>query len=251
MTKPLPGALLLALISGLVAVAQATAAPPADIVASFDYAPASPLTGQVVAFASTSTATGQNNQVTFQVWDLDNDGRFNDASGTTAARWFSAAGVYTISLRAYDSHGHSSVATRSITVSDPPPPPPQVLTPFPTVRMSGKVTRRGTRLGHLSVEAPDGATVTLRCRGRGCPLRKQVRTAAVDFKATANGSRVIRFHRFDDRLFRKGAVIKVFVTRSGTIGKYVRFKMRHRKPPLRTDRCVGADTTVPVSCPLS
>jgi hypothetical protein len=251
MIRPFSGALLLALFAGLVAVAQAAAATPFSVVASFDYAPASPVTGQVIAFASTSTATGDNNQVTFQVWDLDNDGKFDDASGTTAARWFSTSGVYPISLRAYDRHGNSSVATQSITVSDPPAPAPSLLTPFPVVRMSGKVTRRGTRLAYLSVEAPDGATVTLRCRGRGCPLRRQTRTAAVDFDATARGSKLIRFHHFDGRLFRKGAVIKVFVTRSGTVGKYVRFKMRHRRPPLRTDGCVLAGTTVPLSCPLA
>jgi hypothetical protein len=154
------------------------------------------LTGQVVAFASTSTATGDNNRVGFQVWDLDHDGKFNDASGTTAARWFTTAGVYPISLRANDTHGHSSVATLSVT-----------------------------------------------------PARRLTHTASLDFDATANGSKAFRFRRLEHRLLRRGVVLKVLVTRAGTVGKYVRFRIRRHRPPLRTDSCMMLGTTAPVACP--
>jgi hypothetical protein len=240
------GALLLAAIATLAVSAQAPAATPSSVTASFNYAPATPLTGQVVAFASTSTVTGDNNRLGFQLWDLDNDGKFNDASGTTAARWFDTAGVYPVSLKAYDNHGHSSVATQNVTVSNPPPP---VLTPYPVVQMTGKVTRRGTRVLRFTTEAPAGSTVAVRCRGRGCPARRLSHTASLDFDATANGSKVIRFRRLEHRLLRKGVVLKVFVTKPGTIGKYVRFKIRGRRVPLRTDGCVMFGSTAPVTCP--
>lgn len=245
--------LALALALVVTGVGAARAASPLGVVASFTYTPASPLTGQVVAFSSTSTATGQNNQVTFQMWDLDNDARFNDATGTTAARSFPAAGSYTVSLRAFDEHGHSSVATQSLTVSDPPPPPPQLLTPFPVVRMAGKVTRRGTRVRRLSVEAPSGSAISVRCHGRrGCPLRRQALTAASDFHSSGlAGTRLIRIRSLERRLLRVGVVIKVFVTKPGMIGKFARFRIRRHKPPARTDGCVVPGVVEPTRCPSS
>jgi hypothetical protein len=247
MDRRVLGTLLLVSIAGLAAVTQAPAATPSGVTASFNYAPAAPLTGQVVAFASTSTTTGDNNRVTVQVWDLNNDGKFDDASGTTAARWFDAAGVYAISLKAYDARGHSAVATQNVTVSDPPPP---ILTPFPVVQMTGKVSREGTRASRVTVDAPEGSTVVVRCRGRGCPVRHQTRIASSGkFETEAKGLRSIRFRRFERRLLRPGLVLKVFVTKGGTVGKYVRFKVRRRRAPLRTDGFVGFGSTTPIACP--
>jgi hypothetical protein len=246
-------AVALALALAISGASAARAATPQGVIASFTYTPAAPLTGQVVAFSSTSTATGANNQVTFQIWDLDGDGRFNDAIGTTAARAFPAAGTYNVSLRAYDEHGHSAVATQAVTVSDPPPPAPQILTPFPVVRMAGKVTRRGTRLRRLSVEAPRGSAITVRCHGHHrCPLRKQALSAAYDFHSSGLPStRMIRIRRLEHRLLRAGVVIKVFVTKPGMIGKFARFRVRRHKPPARTDGCVLPGVAAPTRCPTA
>ena len=62
-------------------------------VASFAYTPASPLSGETVTFASTSTGT-----ITDLAWDLDGDGACDDAIGATAARSFPAAGAYPVRL---------------------------------------------------------------------------------------------------------------------------------------------------------
>jgi hypothetical protein len=256
MGKALRAALALAsfaiLATGSAAFAASPNPAPYGVTASFTYAPAAPMSGEVVALASTATATGDNNQVALQLWDLDGDGAFDDAVGANTARTFPAAGSYTVSLKAYDRHGHSAVATQSIAVAAPPPPPPPVLAPFPVVRMAGKVTRRGTRLRRLSVEAPSGSTITLRCHGRrGCPLRQHVEAAASQFDSRGLGGRVIRFHRFERRLLPAGIVIKVFVTKPGMIGKFARFKIRRRKPPARTDGCVVPGVATPTRCPSS
>jgi hypothetical protein len=39
------------------------------------------------------------------------------------------------------------------------------------------------------------------------------------------------------------------VTKVSTIGKYTRFKIRSRKPPIRSDRCLMPGSSKPVDCP--
>jgi YD repeat-containing protein len=87
--------------------------------AAFAANPVSPSTGQPVTFTSSSSdPDGQN--VTL-AWDLDDNGKFDDGSGTTASRTFAKAGTYTIRLQAMDTEGMSSVASRLITVGGRPP----------------------------------------------------------------------------------------------------------------------------------
>lgn len=255
MRKPRPVSLLLPLILILataVAGSTALARGRTSVVASFTFSPASPVTGDLITFSSTSVATGTRNSVTTHDWDLDGDGKYDDATGPTVQRSFLTSGPHMIGLRAGDSHHNKSETFQTVTVSrDRAALPGRLLSPFPIVRIAGRVSRRGTRLWRLSVAAPDGATVRVRCRGRGCPLRRQSRKASVDFDVTQNGLKVIRFRRLEHRLLRRGVVMKVFVTRPGGVGKYVRFKMRRKRPPLRSDRCAVSGTTVPVTCPLS
>jgi hypothetical protein len=52
------------------------------------------------------------------------------------------------------------------------------------------------------------------------------------------------------RLLRAGVIVKVFVTRAGTVGKFTRFRVRRGKPPLRSDRCLLPGSSVPVQCPV-
>jgi hypothetical protein len=169
------------------------------------------------------------------------------------ARTFQTSGNHIVSLRVVDKHQNESATSQTLVVTprERRSGPRGLLSPFPIVRMSGSLGRSGTRLWRFSVEAPDGATVRVRCRGRSCPVRRQSRTASVDFEATGKGLKLIRFKRLERRTLRRGVVVKVFVTRVGAVGKYVRFKMRRNKPPLRSDRCVLAGTTVPIACPPS
>jgi hypothetical protein len=236
-----------ALLAAVVAGSTALAGGKVGVVASFTFSPASPATGDLITFTSTSAASGGGNTVVSQDWDLNGDGRFTDATGPVVQQSFLIPGAHIIGLRVTDQHHHTSDAAQTVTVTREP----QLLSPFPIVRIAGSASRRGTRLWRLSVAAPNGARVVVRCRGRGCPVRHQSRTASVDFETNSSGLKVIRFRRFEHRLFHRGVVMKVFVTRTGTVGKYVRFKMRRKKPPLRSDRCVAASSTIPLSCPLS
>ena len=79
----------------LLVTASASAQQP--LTASFTYAPAQPVAGQNVTFTSTSTGSPD-----VTVWDLDNDGAYDDGSGTTARRAFPAG----------DAHGAAEGAAR-------------------------------------------------------------------------------------------------------------------------------------------
>jgi hypothetical protein len=123
-------------------------------------------------------------------------------------------------------------------------PVPPYLTPIPIVRLVGRTTRTGSRITLLRVKAPRGAKVTLRCSGgkkKGCKISRKARTSP--------HSGLVRFKEVERRL-RSGVRLKVFVNKGNTIGKYTSFKIRARKAPARTDRCLfPGDPFEPVSCP--
>ena len=218
-------------------------------VAAFDYRPATPIADQQVTFFSTSDDPDKN--IESIDWDLDGDGSF-ETGGSNVARSF-PTGSFNVSVRVTDTEGSFSIATRTIVVSAPPPAaqPPQIsttgpqlrlLNPFPIVRIAGRIGRKGTRFRMLSVRAPSGSTVTVRCKGRSCPFKASRRSAKV--------SRQVRIRKLERRLLRAGAFIRIFVTKPGAIGKYTSIRVRKRKPPRRADRCLMPNSnTKPVRCP--
>jgi hypothetical protein len=134
--------------------------------------------------------------------------------------------------------------------SPPPPPPPPggggggtatpLLSPFPIVTIAGRLTRRGARLTRLVIRGPSDSNVLARCRGRGCGARSA--------RATIGPRGSVRIRRFQ-RSLRAGAVLEVLVTKPGFVGKYSRFRIRRRRPPLRTDLCVQPGATTGSACP--
>src|SRR5207245_531039 len=61
--------------------------------ASFTASPPSPVsTGTPVTF--TSTSNDPDGSIASQAWDLNDDGKFDDGTGTTATRSFPKAGTY-------------------------------------------------------------------------------------------------------------------------------------------------------------
>ena len=217
--------------------------------AAFDYRPAAPIADQQVTFFSTSDDPDKNIESTD--WDLDGDGSF-ETGGSSVARSF-PTGSFNVSVRVTDTEGSFSIATQTIVVSAPPPatqapqisssgPQLRLLNPFPIVRIAGRIGRAGTRFRVLSVNAPSGSTVTVRCRGRGCPFKASKRSAKV--------SRQVRIRKLERRLLRAGSSIRIFVTKPGTIGKYTSIRIRGGKPPRRSDRCLMPENnTKPVKCP--
>jgi PKD repeat protein len=240
--------------------------------ASFQHSPQQPTVGDEVVL--TSTSTDPDGTVEEHRWDLDGDGAFDDATGPEARKTFTEERSYTVALQVEDDDGRKSApafTSLEVTRRPPPPPPggdpsggsqgspapqgttgptvgvaaPRLLAPFPLVRIRGVTTARGVRLDLLSVRTIRGTRIVVRCRGGGCPWRVHVQR--VSFRAP--GLRSVRVPGFRRRHLRAGTVLEVFVTRSGMIGKYTRFKIRRMRPPMRTDGCTAPGAARPRKCP--
>ena len=221
--------------------------------ASFTISPASPVASQPVTF--TSTSSDPDGTISDQTWDLNGDGAYDNGGGGTALRTFATAGEYVVGLRVTDNDGLVSFASRTLQVTAAPgarqldqKSTPRLLSPFPVVRVAGRITPYGTRVRLLRVEAPRGSKVTVRCSGHGCPFRKSVRAIASEVKP--RGSVGVRFRRLE-RLLPGGVKVRVYVTKRGAIGKYTRLRFRRGHSPARTDRCLMPGQWTPIVCPAS
>ena len=234
-------------------------------VVNLSASPATPAVGAPVIF--TATASDPDGTVAAIDWDLDGDGQFNDGTGAVVTRTFSTSGSRIVSVRATDNAGVATIAFRTIEVtgstsgsSQGQPGPaaaaggaatgsasnskqPAMLTPFPIVRIRGVILRGSARLSLLSVKAPTGARVKVVCHGGGCPKKRSV------VLRVASGKRAVRVRSFERRL-RRGAVIEVFVTAPGRIGKYTRFTIRANAAPARRDLCLQPGKSKPAACPV-
>jgi hypothetical protein len=226
---------------------------PVPPVASFTIAPGAPVANQPVVF--TSTSSDPDGTLVEQVWDLNGDGNYDNGGGATAARSFADAGSYVVGLRVTDNAGLVSFGSQTLTVAPAPGSPPattqlsgpRLLSPFPVVRLTGRITGRGTRVRLLRVRAPVRTTITIRCSGRSCPFRKQVR--AVPRGARPRAAATVRVRRLE-RLLRPGVRVRVYVTKRGEVGKYTKFRFRAGNAPVRTDSCVLPGSWAPAECPV-
>jgi hypothetical protein len=112
----------------------------------------------------------------------------------------------------------------------------------PIIRLRGAIVSGRTRISLLQVYGvPRGAKVRARCHGGGCPKGLVVSTAQTS-------GRSIRLRAFERRLS-PGATIEVFVTQSGRIGKYTRWRIMRTKAPIRTDKCIRSYGGKTSTCP--
>jgi hypothetical protein len=221
--------------------------------ASFSAAPSAPFANQPVLF--TSTSSDPDGTIQEQVWDLNGDGSYDNGGGTTALRTFPAPGEYVVGLRVRDNDGLVSFDSRTLQVrsalgslTSSQKAGPKLLSPFPVVRIAGRITRRGTRVRLLRIETPRGAKVSVRCAGRGCPFKKRVH--AVSSEAKPGASVRVRVRPLE-RLLPPGIQVRVYVTKKGAIGKYTRLRFRRRHAPARTDRCLMPGKWAPILCPAT
>jgi hypothetical protein len=98
------------------------------------------------------------------------------------------------------------------------------IVPFPAI--SGLVSNlwraAGSRTVNVALKAKDfqkGTRIELRCSGGGCPFRKVTRRVT-------RGGRTVNLHGpFGNRGLRRGARVELRLTRSGRIGRVLRFRI--------------------------
>ena len=212
-------------------------------VASFTVAPERPVVGQTLELASQSS--DPDGTLVEVAWDLDGDGEFDDATGDAARLAVERTGPITVGLRVTDDEGGADISRRDVEVgatgvAEPiaaaPPETARMLTPFPSVRVAGRLTRRGARFRVVSVSAPRGARVAWSCASRRCRAARR----------TATG-RPLRIRALE-REFPAGSVIELRVTRRGRIGKYTRIHVRRNRAPARRDMCLPPRSEAPRAC---
>jgi hypothetical protein len=213
--------------------------PPA---ASFAWFPPVPHTGEPVSLASNSTAA--SSAITAFAWDLEGGGIFA-AGGPVMTTSFSTTGKHVVQLRVTNAEGLSNVVAETIPVAAPLA---VLLQPFPIVRIAGFDTSFGVELRLLTAQAPVGARVTLICRGRGCPVKQEVRVVASS--RSKAGVVLLAFRRFE-RALRAGIVLEIRIWKPGQVGKYTSFTIRRHRLPLRVDTCLDPTSSKPIACPSS
>jgi PKD domain len=221
------------------------ATPSSAPVASFQWFPAHPHTGEAVVLASTSTDS--DSAISAFAWDLTGAGLFQSA-GSALTTSFATPGTHVVRLRVTDAHGLSSVASETVLVS---PAAPKLMAPYPVVRIADTVSFTRVKVSLLMVQAPVGATVTVQCRGRGCPTNSfdEVATSRRS-KNRTGGLVLIAFRRFE-RALQAGTRLEIRVFQRGEVGKYTRFSARRGQLPVRVDTCLSPTQGTPISCPLS
>lgn len=135
--------------------------------------------------------------------------------------------------------GATTVFSEQSAPVKPPPPAPQPMKPFPRIQISGFIGRGGVRMRRLAVRAPPRSTVSISCRGRGCPFSSARARLRSDLF-------IVR--RMTGRFLRIGMVVEMRVTGGGRIGKFTRFRIRRGVKPARVDRCLVPGKRTPSRC---
>ena len=188
----------------------------------------------------TSVSDDPDDPITLEQWDLDGDGQYDDANGSTATHRFTAAGNHTVRLRVRDSRGRTDTSAQTLVVTALPPPPPlKRMRPWPRIRIVGYAGATRVRVDLLTVKTVKGATVKVRCSGKGCP-----RKTAISMPARQSVVRV----RWLERRMHTGTRLYVAITRPGYIGRYVRILLRPKKRPLRRASCLYPNEPKPREC---
>ena len=111
--------------------------------------------------------------------------------------------------------------------------------PLPVVRIRGRLTTNGANIQVLSVKAPKGARITVKCSGKGCPRRSV---------ATATATKVTRISQFQ-RVLPAGIKLRITIAKPGYISKVTTITIRKGKAPLRSDQCQVPGEKKLLRCP--
>jgi hypothetical protein len=218
--------------------------PSAPPLASFKWFPSTPVVGEPVSLASSST--DPTSPLTTFAWALGSNGVFNVGKQVLTTT-FTTPGDHVVRLRVTAADGLSSVASATLRVISAPL---ILMAPFPVVRIAGILTSSGVNLSLITAQAPPGARVRVTCRGRGCPVPSESRLVGSSSGKRRAGMAVLVFRRFE-RSLRAGTILEIKISKPGRIGKYTRLTIRRGKVPTRVDSCLGAAGFQPIACPTS
>jgi len=155
-----------------------------------------------------------------------------------------SVGTKTFTVTAEDNAGNTAGATRTYTVAappPPPPPPPEIEVIDSPVRNSWRVVGARTTIRRLLVRrVPAGARVRVRCLGRRCLFES--RRAGRPRRGDVNVLRVLNRRQ---RRLRAGQTLEVRITKTGAVGRVVRFKIRRGKLPSSRSLCIPAGRSRP------
>jgi len=210
--------------------------------ASFSFSPEDPRAGQPVRFESSSC--DPDGELVRQAWDLDGDGAYDDADGPVVTQIFPGSGAHLVGLEVTAKGGATDRQRRNVMVDTeyalPRPDTDRLMTPYPVVRLAGRLTGSGARVRVLSVlRGPVCALVRVSCRGSSCPARRASKYV---------GRGPVRFRQFERRL-RAGTVLTVRISRNDLIGKLTQFEIRKNTAPERRDRCLRPGERRGSRCP--
>jgi PKD repeat protein len=181
-------------------IASTTIVVNAPPLASFTVSPSKPVEGKPVTFASTSS--DPDGPIVKQEWDFNKDGKY-DRVGAVVSTSSLKKGKRTVRLRVTDSKGAQITANKTIKVLAKPLKPADNIETL----AKGRFAPGGVVLTSFSVTAPPRTSVTVYCKGGGCPRGNFHRRTK---KRTA----VLRFSALKGRLV-GGAKINVIFKRSG------------------------------------
>ena len=110
---------------------------------------------------------------------------------------------------------------------------------LPSVTIVGAVRPSGAiKVSRFRIRAARGSRVSVTCAGSKCPFRTRTRT----MKTTT-----VRLHGLERKL-KPTITLKVRIARTKQVGRYVRYKVRPKRTPRRTDRCFAQATGKVTGC---
>ncbi len=158
------------------------------------------------------------------VGPVANGARFNTRS----------LGSKQFTVNASDNAGNTSASTTTYRVRPRPAPP--ISMPFSFARLVPK-----TALTFLQVKSiPKGSTLTVRCKGKGCPVRKRFRKR--------NAKKNVTLRTFFPKSYPAGTTIEARVSKTGSVTAIRRTIFRKAKRPISAKLCLPPGAKKPRKC---
>ncbi len=176
------------------------------------------------------------------------------SGGSACTVTYTAAGAHTISAR-YGGDANftgSTSPSRGVEVSSPPIRG----NISATMQWTFRFTSKYTSVLQFGISGATHATVTVGCRGGGCPFAKRTVSVPGTQRCGRRRTRVCPTHGkadlvryFQHHRLRPGATITVLISRPSWVGKHYTFTMRARRGPAIAISCMAPGKTRPgVGC---